>query len=158
MKLFKRILVPTDLSECSIRAFWAARQLAGCSGAEIILLHVVDKFPVSPRKSTDVSSQVEEAKTGLIPFNVTKRLEDLMARAEETMEEEIGDWAPEKEKLQLEVREGYAPVEIVKGAAEMGVDLIVMAARGGGAPDRRDAGSITQKVVRGASTWVLTVR
>jgi nucleotide-binding universal stress UspA family protein len=158
MTPFKKIMVPTDLSERSFRAFRAAQQMGAGSAAEIILLHVVDKLPVSPKNSTELSSSVEEAQTGLIPLNVTKRLEELMTQAEETMEEKVGDWAPEKEKVRLEIREGYAPVEIVEGAAEMGADLIVMAARGRGAPDRRDAGSITQEVVRGASTWVLIVR
>jgi nucleotide-binding universal stress UspA family protein len=158
MMPFKKILVPTDLSECSFRAFWAARQMAACSAANIVVLHVVDKLPVSPKNSTELSSSVEEAETGLMPFDVTKRLEELMTQAQDTMEEKVGDWAAEKEKVRLEVREGYAPVEIIEGAAEMGADLIVMAARGRGAPDRRDAGSITQEVVRGASTWVLTVR
>ena len=155
---FKKILVPTDLSECSLGALQAARQMAVGSAAEIIVLHVVDKLPVSPKDANELSSSAEEVSTGLIPFNVPERLEELMQQAEETMEERVGERVAGGREVQLEVREGYAPVEIVKGAAEMGVDLIVMAARGGGAPDRRDAGSITQQVVRGASTWVLTVR
>ena len=158
MMPFKKILVPTDLSECSLGAIQAARQLAVDSAAEIIVLHVVEKLPVSPRNSTELSSPAEEARTGMIAFNVNKRLEELMKQAEETMEERVGEWVPREEKVQLEVREGYAPVEIVQGAAEIGVDLIVMAARGGGESDRREAGSVTQQVVRVASTWVLTVR
>lgn len=158
MMPFKKILVPTDLSECSLGALQAARQMAVGSAAEIIVLHVVDKLPVSPRNSNQLSSSAEEVSTGLIPFDVTKRLEELMKQAEETMDERVGERVLGGEKVQLEVREGYAPVEIIEGAAEMGVDLIVMAARGRVAPDRRDAGSVTQQVVRGASTWVLTVR
>lgn len=158
MMPFKKILVPTDLNECSLEALQAARQMAVGSAAEIIVLHVVDKLPVSSRTSNELSSSAEEARTGLIPFDVTKRLEELMKQAVETMDERVGERVLGGEKVQLEVREGYAPVEIIEGAAEMGVDLIVMAARGRVAPDRRDAGSVTQQVVRGASTWVLTVR
>jgi nucleotide-binding universal stress UspA family protein len=155
---FNRILVPTDLSESSIGAIRAARQMAAHSGAEIFVLHVVDKLPVSASKKTELTGSAEEAPTGQIPFDVTKRLEELMERARDTMELMVAERTREQQKVRLEVREGFAPVEIVKGAAEMGADLIVMAARGGGAPDRKDAGSITQQVVRDASSWVLTVR
>ena len=158
MMPFNRILVPTDLSESSIGAVRVARRMAAHSGAEIIVFHVVDKLPVSPSNKTELSASAEETTIGQLPFNLTRNLEELMAKAQDTMEGMVAERKRAQENVRLEVREGYAPVEIVEGAAEMGADLIVMAARGGGTPDRRDAGSITQQVVRDASTWVLTVR
>jgi nucleotide-binding universal stress UspA family protein len=155
---FRKIICPTDLSESSLTALRAARQIAADSSAEIVVLHVVDKLPVSRSDKTELSTPASEARPGQIPFNVTKRLEELMKEARVTMEVMVGDSTTDRENVQLVVREGYAPVEIVKAAHEMGADLIVIAARGGGESDRQMAGSVVQEVVRGTSAWVLTVR
>jgi nucleotide-binding universal stress UspA family protein len=155
---FRKILCPTDLSESFLTALRAARQMASHSSAEIVVLHVVDKLPVSPSQKTELSTPGSEARPGQIPFNVTKRLEDLMKDAKDSMEEMVRESTTEQGTVHLEVREGYAPVEILNAAHEMGADLIVIAARGGGGPERHRAGSVTQQVVRAASAWVLTVR
>jgi universal stress protein A len=156
---YRKILCVTDLSEPSLRALEAARQLAVPFSAEVVILHVVDMLPVSPSDKTLVSRAAEEAAPrGQIPFNVTQHLEDLMKGAEETMERQVSRKTSEMEEVRIEVREGFAPVEIVKAADEMAADLIVIAARGGQGPEQNRAGSITQQVVRDASVSVLTVR
>ena len=159
MIAFRRILCVTDLSEQSLRALEAARQLAGRFSAELVLLHVVDQLPVSPSDKTKIpQSSVEVAPTGQIPLDVTRHLEELIKGAEETMDRVVGERTTEQEQVRLEVREGFSPVEIVKAVGEMGVDLIVMAARSQREPARNRAGSITQQVARDAPVSVLIVR
>jgi nucleotide-binding universal stress UspA family protein len=120
---------------------------------------VVDQLPVSPSDKTKIpQSSVEVAPTGQIPLDVTRHLEELMKGAEETMDRVVGERTTEQEQVRLEVREGFPPVEIVKAVGEMGVDLIVMAARSQREPERNRAGSITQQVARDAPVSVLIVR
>ncbi len=159
MFAFERILCVTDLSEPSLRALNAARQLAARFSAEVVLLHVVDMLPVSPSGKTTVKKSTEDvAPSGRIPFDVTQHLEGLVKGAEETMEKRVDERTREEEVVRIEVRDGFAPVEILKAADEFSADLIVLAARGGKDPDQTRAGSITQQVVRDASVSVLTVR
>jgi nucleotide-binding universal stress UspA family protein len=159
MIVFGKILCVTDFSEPSVRALEVARQLSGRFSAELVLLHVVDQLPVSPSDKTKMSrSSVEVAPTGQIPFNVTQHLEALMKGAEETMDRVVRERTTEEAQVQLEVREGFPPVEIVKAVGEMGVDLIVMSARSQTEPEQHRAGSITQQVARDAPVSVLIVR
>jgi universal stress protein A len=159
MEGYQRILCVTDLSDPSLRALKAARRLAAPFSAEVVILHVVDMLPVSPSEKTPVSTSAQEASPkGQLPFDVTEHVGDLMKGAEETMERQVRDKTSEREDVRIEVREGFAPVEILKAADEMAADLIVIAARGGEGPEENRAGSITQQVVRDASVSVLTVR
>jgi nucleotide-binding universal stress UspA family protein len=41
--MFRKILLPSDFSDCSAAAAGAARQLAGMFGARLTILHVLDE-------------------------------------------------------------------------------------------------------------------
>jgi nucleotide-binding universal stress UspA family protein len=47
--MFYRIIVPTDFSSCSEEAWRIAQCLAGMSGAELVLTHVLTEAPCSGR-------------------------------------------------------------------------------------------------------------
>ena len=84
--------------------------------------------------------------------------------------EQIGDWARDYlESIATWVRTQGVPVrvivfqdplhEAITGFAETnGVDLIVICSRGQSGPNRRQMGSVADRVVRGASTPVLLVQ
>lgn len=106
--MFDRILVPVDLTEKNRVAVEAAAELAGQSGGEICLLHVVET--------------IED-----VPF---AELEDFYDRLQERAEAAMEPMATELRGAGLEVHRrilfGKRAPEIVRFAEEWGADLILL--------------------------------
>ena len=107
--MFHRILVPVDLSEKSLAAVDITRECAAGSGAEIILLHVIE---------TVEHVRFDELKTFYERLEISsrKRLEILAE-----------SFASKDVKVEQVVIYGHRTKEIVNYAVTKGVDLIVMA-------------------------------
>jgi nucleotide-binding universal stress UspA family protein len=141
----KKILIPTDFSDCARRAEETATVLGRGLGAELILLHVSVETPlynegmrglVEPRKV--YQAQREWAET------------TLAARASEIRATGVSAHGI--------VRSGVAVDEILKLATEDRCDLIVMGTHGRGGLSRFFLGSVADRVVRLAPCPVMTVR
>ncbi len=113
MGLYKRILLVVDLTEDSLAIARHATDLAGCCGAELSLLHVVEYVPVEPMGETLLPAvQIEEE----LVVRARQRLADLAV--------ELGlAEAPQT------VATGNIKAEIVRVAQEQQADLIVLGAR-----------------------------
>ncbi len=140
--MFNKILVPIDISQSdsSETSLAAAAQMAGKTGATLVLLNVTADMPnlVANRLPTDYLEEAEKA--------AAKTLSDLA----------------EKHKLasgSYEVRtaHGRAYNEIIESAEQTGVDLIVIASHQPGLADYL-LGSTAAKVVRHSKCSVLVVR
>jgi universal stress protein A len=107
--MFKRILVPVDLTQKSQRAVDLAYEFAAQSGAEIILLHVIETIE-------------HVAFDELKPF-----YERLEKSAQKGLQEFSERFVADKLKIDQALVYGHRPEEIVRYAVENGVDLIVMA-------------------------------
>ena len=144
MKEIKTILVTTDFSDTSNKAFPVARGLAEKYDAGIVLAYVEeDRLPPLVLEYTDIG--IEE---------IVKRQHQ---RASSQLER-LG-----REQFQgLEVRtkaiSGIPHLEIVQIAEEVEADLIVMATHGRGFISHAILGSTTERVVRRAPCPVLVVR
>ncbi len=58
---YEKVLVLLDLSDASAQVAVAGRDLAACSNAAVIVLHVVDFVPVEPMgESLMPTGQIEE--------------------------------------------------------------------------------------------------
>ena len=141
----KKILIPTDFSDCARRAEETAMVLGRGLGAELILLHVSVETPlynegmrglVEPRKV--YQAQREWAET------------TLAARASEIRATGVSAHGI--------VRSGVAVEAILKLATEEGCDLIVIGTHGRGGLSRFLLGSVADRVVRLAPCPVMTVR
>jgi len=142
----KRILFPTDFSECGRAAEKYAQALSERFGAELHILHVLG----------DVAMMMPEPGTALaLPQNY---LLEMKQEAERAIEKIL----PEATKAGLRVvratRMGNAYVEIVKYAEEKSIDLIVVGTHGRGGLMHMLLGSVAEKVVRKSPCPVLTVR
>lgn len=136
MKL-TRILLPTDFSEHSYEGLRTAELLAHQSGAELLIVHVLD---LAASGDLDESLATEAAKSDL-----EKRLcEIVTARPDLTVERTL--------------LEGHTAEEIVRFARQRGVDLIVMGSHGRTGIPRVLLGSVATQVVHDAPCPVLTVR
>jgi nucleotide-binding universal stress UspA family protein len=142
---FHRILVPTDFSDCSEGAWRLAQRLAGESGAELILLHVL----------------VEPMLYGEGPFS-GDRVRQFYATAQRWIEEHLATWAEGARaaglRVRVSVRTGVPAREIVAAAADEQVDVIVVGTHGRGGVERAMIGSVADRVIRTAPCPVLSVR
>ncbi|MCK6556065.1 universal stress protein [Candidatus Binatia bacterium] len=143
MKAIKRILVPTDFSECSVAAARFAAALARQFGAAIDAVTVVDTSPL-------VEAYGDE----------TYRNERVTFIRDRAREQLTGFVAANLAGLQVvqHVRDGDTYVEIDRVATELECGLVVMGTHGRTGLAHLLVGSVAEKVVRHSSVPVVTVR
>lgn len=141
----KRILAPTDFSECSQSAIKVATQIAQKANAQLDLLHLlhVPEFIHRPKSETvERSGDFEIAKT--------EALEKL-----ESLEVEI-----QKNNVRTNSFLGLEATiqEITKHVKDHEIDLVVMGSHGSSGFQEAFLGSNTQKVLRKTKTPVLVLK
>jgi nucleotide-binding universal stress UspA family protein len=104
--MFKKILLPIDLSDRHERALRLAVDLA--AGGEVLLLHVVEVIPGLPEEEEFYS-----------------RLERVARKHLEVLRRYLTD---QKVSAQVEVVLGHRAREIVRRAEEANVDLVILTA------------------------------
>ena len=142
---FVRILVPTDFSAGSSRAWALAQRLARGLGSELILLHVLVETPLYSEG----------------PFSM-KRTREVFEAARAWAEKTLGEWtgagAAAGSSVRWLTRSGVPHAEIVDVAKSEQADLIVIGTHGRGGLDRALLGSVADRVIRTAPCPVVTVR
>src|SRR5262245_13313567 len=108
--MFKKILVPVDLTDKHRQALDVAGELAAQSGGEVTLLHVVETIPGLP---------MEEERT------FYNRLERVARSHLEGLGKRL---AERKVACRVEVRHGHRAPESTRYATEMAADLIILTA------------------------------
>jgi nucleotide-binding universal stress UspA family protein len=144
MITLKKILVPTDFSECSEAAVRYGRALAAAFGASLHLLHVVQ----------DPYTQPWAAEA--FPAPLGDLLEQWQTQARARLAELVPE--PERAATMVAVQVGSPFFEVVRYAEEQGIDLIVIGTHGRGPLGHVLLGSVAERVVRKAPCPVLTVR
>ena len=144
MIALKKILVPTDFSECSDAALTYGLELSRLFDAELHLLHVVEDPNTSPW-----------AVDGF-PLSMVEVLEHFQDESRKRLlgSVPIGDLGRVVVSCPI-----ASPVpEILRYAEHESVDLIVMGTHGRGLVAHALIGSVAERVVRRAPCPVLTVR
>jgi universal stress protein A len=139
---WKTILLPIQFSKkLPLAEFDLARDLAGTHGAKILLLHVV---PLSP---------AVEADAGVSAQYYVEEQADARIKLEKMAKSKLAglDW-------RVEVTIGDPATTIIKQAAKLKADLVIMATHGRSALGRFLLGSVAEHVVRRCPCKVLTVR
>lgn len=140
-KTVKRLLVPTDFSRLAVAATARAVSLAERLGAEVVLLHVVETFPIDYliglNESKKTNAGLEQKARDRIEA-AAKRIKSVPARSM--------------------VRWGKPFQEIVNAAKELQADMIVLSTRGYTGLKHVYLGSTCERVVRYAECPVLVVR
>lgn len=139
----RRILHPTDFSECSALAFEVAIDLAKQNNATLIVLHAVETL--GPENVS-----FGEVRTELEPDAYRGRLLDEIKQIV----------PPEGSQIPVEhvVVEGDAAEQIDRFAAENKIDLIVMGTHGRTGLQRLLTGSVTEQALRRTPCPMLVVR
>ena len=139
----KRILVPTDFSECSLKAIRYAASFARQFEAEITLLYVVQPYYPVPQM-------------GALDYAIPET--DLTQNAARELQALAGREIPSDIKVQTLVRVGNAAHEIAGAARTVGANLILLSTHGHTGLKHVFMGSTTEHVVRYAPAPVLVVR
>jgi nucleotide-binding universal stress UspA family protein len=155
---YNRILVPHDGSEMSDKALNHAIYLSKISGAEIVIIHVVEHMHNVDSSAVLATSKEEDDK------DIGKREKESF---EITVEGEVKHMIEEKIRLcqqagvksqvSYKVQTGKPVDEIVKLSEEMNTDLIVMASSRTPSLTRTLLGSITRKVIDNVEKPLLVI-
>ncbi|MBF6614486.1 MAG: universal stress protein [Chloroflexi bacterium] len=138
-KSLTRILVPLDGSRLAESTLPVVSALAACTGAEILLLHIIEEHPPHTVHGEPHLASVPDA-------------QDYLARLSERI-------APGSnlEKHVHATEEHDVALSIASHADELGASIIALCAHGRGGPKRLVFGSIAQQVLRRVTVPVLLV-
>jgi universal stress protein A len=145
--IYRRILVPLDFSDSSMRALGHARTLAERFEASLELLYVVPNPFIANAASLEAGMVLPPGFLDELERDARQRLDGALTAAER-----------ERFKARSVVRIGDPLLEIVEHARVEGVDLIVMGTHGRTGVSHLFLGSVAERVVRTATCPVLTVR
>lgn len=141
---FKRILVPLDGSVLSEQIISYAIALGSLSNAEYVLLRTVEPTMSSYGPGMDLAT---EQVIGQLESNARTYLEEVAARM-----------SAESLRVKTDVVIGSPALHVLDYARDFHVDLIAMQTHGRSGLSRFLLGSVTDKVLRGASVPVLLHR
>jgi len=142
---FKRLLCPIDFSEPSLRALEFALSLAQEADAELTILHVFE-WPVG--------DELLAARPFTVPEFRQQCERDAAQKLHELVPQSAREWCRPTTRL----AHGKAYREILRIAADVSADAIVMGVHGRNALDLMLFGSTTNQVVRLATCPVVTLR
>lgn len=140
----KKILVPIDGSDCSMKALLLARNLGKLFKADITILFVANDFKNHPYA---IDRQYIEKLRDEIVSQSTKIVEDA--------KKQLNDYPG---KVDTQVRQGNVETEILKLAESGGFDLIVIGSRGLGRFKKTILGSTSQKILNNSKVPVLLAK
>jgi len=147
--MYNKILLPTDGSKFAEKAAEHAIWIASKSGAEIIVLNVIETSSLVGLPTEDLIVRIKE----MLKEEGRRSLE----RISEMVTEEEKELKIEDIKVTLKTEEGSPAEAILKTVEKEDVDLVVMGTSGKHGLDRFLLGSVTEKVVRSAKCPVLAV-
>jgi nucleotide-binding universal stress UspA family protein len=143
----KKILWPTDFSEPADRALHVAARLCSIFSAELMVIHVVSPIMLAPPGPG----------VGTGEFRYPRLMEDMLAMAENSLQEWRENRVPKEIKSQYRAILGNPGDQIVHTAQNESTDVIVIATHGLTGWRRFIFGSVAEKVVRLATCPVLTI-
>jgi len=141
----KKVLVPTDFSDSARHAFSYGVSFAREYKAELVLLHVVENLTVGYASD-------------LFPVPMAEVFQEISGYAKTELAKLAEEAKQKGVAVSDVVAQGKPSAEIIRYAAENGVDMIVLGTHGKGMLDQALFGSTTERVVRRSPCPVLTVR
>ena len=147
--MYNKILLPTDGSENAKRAGKHAIWISDVSGADIVVLNVIEPYypqiSALPNYSEVIFDELrEEGETAVKSFK-------------QELESDQCNGMCKNMELTTQIQEGKPFVEIIDSIKREQIDLVVMGASGRHGLDRFMLGSVTERVVREAICPVLVV-
>jgi nucleotide-binding universal stress UspA family protein len=118
---YSKILVPDDGKEVSNKALNHAISLSNLSGAEIVILRIIENIEKMGDTSVSVSQNKEPDTRGGFKHNIEGELVNAMeGKIKKCVE------AGAKNKISYEIKVGHAADQVMKACEETRYDLVVM--------------------------------
>lgn len=161
--MFKKILIPLDGSEHSLKIVGWATGLARALKAQIILLSVVDPDEIEILEATTrgLERQAKSVAGGNTVRTAVRMpadiIDDAIVQAKKGLKSEAEKVKTAGVGVNVHVGTGSPAEVIVSEAHALGVDLIAMATRRESALARGILGSVTDRVLHSTSIPVLTL-
>lgn len=149
--MFRKILVATDFSDHSKAALARAVWIAGRSGGEVMLAHVVtDLATAAAESSCDIRHEV-------MAGHIDKVLDELRHLFRERLEEQLAPFRSAGVTLRHETMLGSPFVEIIRAVQREGHDLVLAGTRGLHGVKRFFLGSTAKRLVRKcpSTVWIV---
>jgi nucleotide-binding universal stress UspA family protein len=143
MEKIKKILIPTDGSDCSLRAADVGISLAKLLGAEIIVIYAIDIIILEELTKSIGSKDIEK---------------ELKEKGERYLNYVAKLGKKEGLKTESILAKGEPHDQIVHFSKTLGVDMIVMGTYGRRGTKRILIGSVTERVIEYAPCPVLVVK
>jgi universal stress protein A len=144
---FGTVIAPTDFSELGDAALPFALRLAADHQAGLILLHVLDAYPIpSPLYAH------------YYPMPTRSQQRRAERKARELLQARLLRGQPAHRRIQMLVVHGDPAGEILRVAEKSAAPVIVIASHGRTGLSRLALGSVAEKVVRASPCPVLVVR
>jgi len=145
--MLKKILVPTDGSELSVKAINGAIEVAQLTGAKLVGMTVTEPYPYSPMSEYSPTESFEHYDTRV------KREANLRLSVLQEAASKVGL------SVEIDIRSSLSPYEaIISSAKEKDCDTIFMASHGRRGLSSLLIGSETQKVLTHSTIPVLVFR
>ena len=144
--MHKRILLPTDGSENAEKAGEYAISLADLSGADILVLNVIDTYYLEAIPQPDVRESVDEE----LRADVQRAVE----RFEAKIEENKCNGKCQNVNFKIFIKEGKPADVILKTINEEGIDQVIIGKSSKKGLERFLLGKTTDKVVKEAKVPV----
>lgn len=144
MEEIKKIMVPVDFSDNSVKLLDSAAYVARKFGAKLDIIFVVQSF--------------EDYSGFFVPhMPIAKFEEDMMRGAEEKMEKYVEENIDQEYVNAAQVLSGDVAEEIIGYASSEKINLIIMGTHGYKGFEKILFGSVAEKVVKTAPCPVLTI-
>ena len=150
--MYKKILYPTDFSDCSAKALKHIMKLTEAGTEEVVVLHVLDV------------RKVETAVSGLVSIGETERryqdklLKQMESDAEKKLDEVKDKLENRGMKVDIKIVTGIPFKEILELEKKMGISLIVLGSHGKSNIREMFLGSVSEKVIRKSKKPVLVLK
>lgn len=146
--MFKKILYPTDFSECAQAAIPYIKSMKKAGTKEVIILHVIDV-----RQSTIIDTTAF-GETFVYPYDIS----DILKKEAQTQIKKLIKQFSRLFKITPLVVEGIPFKEIIQVAQQHTVSCIVLGSHGKSNIEEMLLGSVTEKVVRKSSIPCLVIK
>lgn len=154
----RKILYATDLSVNARYAFGYAASLAGCFGAGITVLHVLEEL--SPNAVAIVGDLLGEERWKDVrkknEDQVVQSIKDRIEKFCDDMEHKLPECSFIIDSVIVEI--GHPVDRIIRQAKKNNCDMIVMGSRGHGVLKEAMLGSTSRRVLRRSEIPVLVIR
>ena len=158
-QIFKRILCPVDLSSFSLDALRLAVKIAETNDAMLDVLHVIhnpfDEIYMTRITQADPASMEGYTTEPQVRAKILRATEE---SSEILLKQFCREVIPSHIKVRYHVRKGDPFENILEGAEDFLIDLIVLATHGRTGIKRLVIGNVAEKVVRHAPCPVLTLK